>query len=128
MANSIVPSQIGSTPISSTNGSQIIFGRDLGGNGITVDFEAIGLGVGGRPDILQKLKINLSTSTDGINYIKTVSIILDPSVILTLIAGNANVPKPLNMILKEVAICEENDGISSEKRMVILGSDSYDAP
>ena len=120
MNNSIIPSTIGSTPINSTNGSQLVFGRD-----VSVTFEAIGLGQTGRPDVLQKLIINLSTINAGVTT-KTCSITLDPAAIITLITSNPNIPSPVNMSLVEAAVCVADDsGNTTEQRMIIIGSATY---
>ncbi len=121
MSNTIIPSQFGYTAPNTTNRSQIYLGRNsnLGDSG----FEAVGQGAGGRPDVLQALKIYL-TKEDGSPL---GAIHIDVSDIVTLKAANSNIPTELFLKLTEVSVCEINDvtGESEEKRMVILGSPTY---
>lgn len=118
MSNSIIPTQLGYTPPGSTNGSQLVLGKDV----TIVDFEAVGLGEGGRPDILNTLIINITNAGQ-----KVISISIDGRDMTVLIARNANLPKNAVMTIKEAAICEQDDaGNTTEKRILILASDSYD--
>ena len=117
MSSSMLPTQLGYTPPESTNGSQLVLGKDI----TIVDFEAVGLGKGGRPDILNTLIINITN-----NGQKIVSISINGSDMAVLIAQNENIPKNMTMRIKEAAICEQDDqGNTTEKRIWILASDSY---
>ena len=134
MSNSIVPSQIGYTSPGSDLRSQIYLGRDT-----FVNFEAIGLGANQRPDALQSLKINISKI---VNYGKSDqlietrgSIYLDIDDIIKIQSSDYypstedGGAENLMLQLKEVSVCEQDkDGNSVEKRMVIIGSQTYDAP
>ena len=126
MPNSIVPTTIGSLPSTSTFGSTLVLGKD-----VTADFEAVGLGIDGRPDVLNLLQINLSQydpSSDG-NLLPVVSFIIDPLDILELQKNNPAITSPIFLNFKEVAICETDDeGNSTEKRMIVLASDTYLPP
>ena len=117
MSNSVIPSQFGYTAPNSTNGSQIYLGKNVG-----VQFEAVGLGQGGRPDVLNAVKIHISK--DGVAQ---GAIYINVEDVLTLKAANSNLTGEVFLKLKEVAVCEEIDGVSTEKRMVILGSETYAA-
>ena len=120
--NVTTPPQIGFTPAGSTLGSQIVMGKNT-----AVTFEAIGYGEKGRPQELQKIVINLS-KFEGTTYTTIGSISLDVQAITDLIAANSNIPNPISMTLREVAVCEDtdNDGTAdAEKRMIIIGSQTY---
>lgn len=117
MANSIIPTQLGYTAPNTTYRSQIYLGKDVSAN-----FEAVGLGAGGRPDVLQALKIHLSQGGVGLG-----AIYLDVTDIIALKAANPNIPNELFLKLVQVSVCEINNltGEGEEKNMVILGSPTY---
>jgi len=118
MSSSIIPTQLGYTPPGSTNGSQLVLGKDV----TVVNFEAVGLGKGGRPDILNTLIINITNDNQ-----KVISISIAGTDMLTLMSKNSNSPSNAIMKIKEAAICEQDDnGNTAEKRILILASDSYD--
>ena len=118
MPNSIVPTQIGQTSPDSPLRSQVYIGRN-----VSVSFEAIGIGDGGRPDELQALKIYISK--DGVKY---GAIHFDVEDIADLFT---DIPDLLSeeLFLKpvKVSVCEVNEttGEGEEKQMVVLGSKTY---
>lgn len=117
MANTIIPSQIGYTAPGSALRSQIYLGKQ-----VTVDFEAVGLGAGGRPDELEALKIHISQNGQA-----QVALYIDVTDILALKASNPNLTGEVFLQLKKVSVCEVNDttGESEEKGMIILGSSTF---
>ena len=109
----MLPTQLGYTPPESTNGSQLVLGKDV----TVVDFEAIGLGKGGRPDILNTLIINI-TYQDA----KIMSLTIAGTDVVTLMGKNSNIPKTVAMKIKEAAICEQDDsGNTAEKKNINFG-------
>lgn len=129
--NTSNPTQIGFTPASYhptgnvQGGSQVIIGRD-----VTASWEAIGYGSGARPDILENFVINLTNTHTGIDKGNKVSIILNYQELISIATGNPfSFPGTgLNLVLKEVSVCEMVSGESQEKRMIIIGSQTYDPP
>ncbi len=119
MPNTATPTQFGYLPtgVGTTAGtSTLYFGRDT-----TAIYDAIGLGADGRPDYLSIVQIPLvQRSALGV-LTKQGTITLDVGAIVSGRAANSNMPTNLNLILKEVAVCDE--GV--EKRMVIVASQTY---
>jgi len=118
MATTIIPSQLGYTAPNTASRSQIYLGKNF-----NVEFEAVGIGNDGRPDELQALKIHLSQAGVPLG-----AIYLDVTDIIALKATNPAIPSEVFLKLTEVSLCEVNDvtGETEEKRMIILGSPSYD--
>lgn len=124
LANTSNATQIGSTPLNYTGGgSQLIIGRD-----VTASWEAVGYGSGARPDILENFVINLTNLRSGTDKGNKVSITLNYQELISIATGNPfSFPGTgLNLVLKEVSVCEMVSGESKEKRMVIIGSQTYD--
>ncbi len=127
MANSILPNQIGFVPSGSANGSfqysKLILGRNITGG-----WQSIGFGPDGQPDILQDLTINISDyeTNPGFSPIVIRMRTLD---LVDIFNANPNAPDDFLISFKEVAICEsDNDGNVSEKRMIVLASQTYPKP
>ena len=126
MASTIIPSQIGYTAPGSAKRSQIYMGKN-----VAVGFEAIGLGLNGRPDVLEAFKIHISkidkegvASPAGAFYFDITDVLE--------IQAKTNFPKvkgvaeELFFKPREVSICEiDKDGNGVEKNMVIFGSQTY---
>ncbi len=124
MPNSATPTQFGYLPtgVGPTAGnSTLYFGRD-----VTSTYDAIGLGGDGRPDYVSIIQIPLTYHLSGSNVAPTKQgmITLDVSAIVSGRAANPNVPTNLNLILREVDVCD--NGVA-KKAMVIM-SDPYAAP
>jgi len=128
-SNTSNPTQIGYTPLGYTGlGSQVVIGRNT-----RSEWEAIGYGSGARPDILQQFVINLSYQGDFFNPVSAdnplatdTNITLNVADIVTAFSGNlANFPSTLSLKLTEVSVCEMVSGESREKRMIIIGSQTY---
>lgn len=121
MPDSIIPTQIGSTPPGSSLDSQVVIGKDT-----TVSFEAVGIGSQGRPDYVQNVIINLSKIENN-TTVTIAKIQLNVGDLITLMDKNKNMPKNLSLALKEVAVCEIADGSEEavDKRMIVLASDTY---
>jgi hypothetical protein len=116
MPNSIIPTQLGYTAPKSSLRSQVFIGKNT-----SVDFEAVGLGEGGRPDELQALKIYLNS----LNSEKKCVLHFDISDVETLLESqNFN---EFFLKIREVSVCQINDDTdeSEEKKMLILGSEPY---
>lgn len=121
--NSLLPTQIGYTPLSSGTPpypSQVVIGRD-----ITASFEAVGFGDGGRPDPMSLLKINLTNQAVD-PAVKVGSISMSATGLAAIISANfALLGQPLNFTFQEVALCVDVNGTATEKRAVVLMSQSY---
>lgn len=117
MANTIIPSQLGYTAPGSALRSQVYLGKN-----VSVDFEAVGLGRGGRPDELEALKIHISQNGEA-----QLALYIDVTDILALKAANPSLTGEVFLQLKKVSVCEINDstGESEEKGMIILGSSTF---
>ncbi len=133
ISNTSNPTQVGYTPLGYIDGSQVIIGRDS-----SVAWEAVGYGSGARPDFLQKFKINLSYQQDitqplsDSNPLETNTFIsLDITDLLEAYNANPdNFPTQLNLTFKEASVCEipEGETEARERRMIIIGSQTYDPP
>ncbi len=128
MANSLLPTQIGS--IASGLNSSDVFqpSKVVIGNNITGGFQAVGFGTNGSPSILQDLVINITTNQQ---YPTTSPIIIRINADdLSSITSNPNAPLDFVIKIKEVSICEVDDitNESVEKRMVVLASQTYLPP
>ena len=117
MPNSIIPTQLGYTSPDSSLRSQLYLGKN-----VSVDFEAVGAGAGGRPDALAAVKIHLSQDGTALG-----AIYLDVSDIIALKDANENIPSELFLRLRQVSVCEINEatGEGEEKNMVVLASATY---
>jgi hypothetical protein len=118
MANPYYPTQMGYLPTGSNgvaNTSTFVVGRD-----ITANYEAVGLGAGGRPDYAQEVVFNL-TYKDGPTLTKRGTISLNVGDLYAAKLTNPNVPTDIALYLQEVAVCD--NGV--EKRMMIIASDPY---
>lgn len=118
-----------------TNSGLLLIGKNP-----TVNWEAIGFGEGGRPNIMGTLTINFCVSGDNnlpstsgqsgaaaINMIASVG--LAAGDLVNIVTGSTNAPKFFNFSFKEVAVCSgDGKGNSQEARMMILASQIYPAP
>jgi hypothetical protein len=127
MASTITPSQFGYTAPGSTLGSQIFLGRDL-----SLSFEGVGFGEGGRPDILESLKINIciNSGIEGNSQNapqKIASFNISYSDIRSLYTGNSNFPSTPEFKLRQFSVCEINDSTqeSEERNVAFFASQSY---
>lgn len=135
LVNPSLPNQIGYTPFQQDagssassfvgSGSSVIFGRNVTGG-----WEGVGFGSGGRPNPLQKIVINLSDVRPGISPSVPGLIRIDVNDLVSIIqSGGSVVPTQFDMKFREVAVCEMDDnGDTTEKRMVVLASQTYAAP
>jgi hypothetical protein len=117
---SFYPPQVGFLP-TGVNGtaqtSTLYFGRD-----IDASYDAIGFGQGGRPDYLSIIQIPLvSRAMDG-TLTKQGTLTLDVGALVSGRMANPNMPTDLNLILKEVAVCDAGQN----RRAVVLMSETYD--
>lgn len=119
---SFYPSNIGFLPTGANGVAQtstLYFGRD-----IAATYDAIGFGAGGRPDYVSIVQIPLvQRAVDG-TLTKQGTITLDVGAIVSGRASNSNLPSNLNLVLKEVAVCDA--GVA--KRMMIVASQTYAEP
>lgn len=102
--------------------SSVFIGRSSG------TYEGIGLGQGGRPDYAEFVQINLS-KRQGVPGQSAIvdqygSITLDVNGLIAAKAANSHFPTNLNLVLKEVAICEAG----TSKRMMVIASQTYAVP
>lgn len=125
MPQSIIPTQIGSTPHSSSTTSKVVIGRDE-----TLTWEAAGIGENGRPDNLEFLIINITNFNAGAKT-KVAQILLNVGDIMSIFNLNPKtVPAMIDMRIREVSCCEINDqtGEAEERKMMIVASQTYAAP
>jgi len=121
MPNTFFPTQIGYRPTGvAPNVSTLYFGRIVSGS---APFDGPGFGSKGRPDYLQTAIINL-VQNNGETLTQKATITLNVNDVVTAIAANSNLPSNLNLVLKEVRVCD--NGV--EKSMMILGSQTYSIP
>lgn len=141
--NTVLPTQIGYIPLPSVNisgsasgqitvvgnpstegVSSVVMGRSTG------SWEAVGVGKGGRPDILNNLLINLTNSTVSGGLTMPGIVNIDVQDLVSVIASRGSrAPKQFNFKMREVSVCEQNDaGNSEEKKMMILASQTYPLP
>lgn len=125
MANSILPNQIGFLPAGSGvggiyQGSALVFGKNPTGG-----WQSVGFGSNGQPDILQSLKINISST--GVSPAAAPIVINIRSEDVLSLYGNTHAPRTFQFNLKEVFICEVDPTTqeSVEKCMVVLASQTY---
>lgn len=123
MASSLYPPNIGFIPISGQGSTPqtptITLGRD-----VSVTWEAIGFGAGGRPDYIKTVIINLTDNTVIATPTKKAAISINVADVLTIIAGNTNATAAaLTFKLREVDVCDDG----TAKKMMILASATYEA-
>lgn len=126
MMSQTLPPQIGYNPSGSQFGSRVV----IGGNP-TGAWEAVGLGPNGRPGFISGLQINVTNLQPSVPTTVPGVINISAGDLMALIAMNAtsgHVPTQLNFKLTEVSICEDIDGSSEERRMVVLASQTYQKP
>lgn len=119
---SFFPSQIGFLPTGANGTAQtstVYLGRD-----IDASYDAIGLGAGGRPDYLSIIQIPLVQRADDGTLTKQGTITLDVGAIVSGREANSNLPTNINLVLKEVAVCDAG----TAKRMMVIASDPYAEP
>lgn len=121
MSNSFLPTQIGYVPTGVYGGipkiSTVYLGRNVSG---AAGGDGVGLGQGGRPDFLQTVVINLSTSSEyPVGQWGTITLNVDD--ITALYDTRESFPLDLNLTMKEVLVCENGQ----TKAMVIIGSQTY---
>lgn len=122
MTPSFYPPQIGFLPTGTADGvqvSSVFIGRSSG------SYEGIGYGQGGRPDYASFVQINLTNRVGAPGATQVItqygSITLNVADLITAKAANTQVPTNLNLILKEVAVCES--GVN--RRMMVIASQTY---
>jgi hypothetical protein len=129
MANTFHPTQIGFTPSGDKQTSQVVIGKDTRTN-----WEAIGFGPVGRPDVLEKLVINFTqvsgTAPAGMtpNPSFRGKITIDVNEIVEIIKANPPLTvSGVDLRLREILVCvAENDGdAGTEQKMLILASQPY---
>lgn len=121
--NSVLPTQIGYVPASAdgTQQSQLVFGKNSTGS-----WEAVGLGAQGRPDLLQAIQVFITANPQSQNPSVPVTINIDATSALAIIAANPNAPTVFGFTMQEVATCETDaNGNTSEKRRMALISQAY---
>jgi len=124
MPNTFYPTQIGFTPSGSANGSQIIIGRN-----IDVSWEAVGFGAEGRPDITQNMVINLTFEAIDGTTLRVGEVKLNAKELFDIAVENNLQDEVIEISFKEISICETDDeGNSTEKKMMILASKPYSPP
>lgn len=121
MPSSVFPPQMGFLPSGSNQASQLILGRNTTGT-----YEGIGVGAGGRPDSVESIQVyvtaNLQTPTPTV----PLTITIDATSALAIIASNPNAPTVFGFTMQEVATCETDaNGQTSEKRRMALISQAY---
>ena len=130
------PTNIGFTPKTyagqvggnlGTLGSTFTIGRDVSLANDGSQIEGFGFGDGGRPDYVNAFIINITTA-DG----KTQQAQLNFNVtdLVALLHTTAkNVGTPILFSFKEVSVCEYDtaSSTSTEKRMIVMASETYTA-
>lgn len=120
------PTQIGTIPSGfiQTIPSQVVIGRDVSIE--NPSYEAFGFGIGGRPDFIEKVVINLTKNTSAdktqngtLTKFATASINVED--LITIVNSNSNASSALSFTLKEVDVCD--NGVA--KKMIVLASDTY---
>jgi hypothetical protein len=120
MANTVFPSQVGFVPSGINQNSQVVFGRNITGS-----WEAIGVGQGGRPDILQQITAYI-VNIQGNSATLPIIINIDTTAVQQIISSNSHAPQVFNFSLQEVSTCETDDaGNSTEMRRMALLSQAY---
>jgi len=115
--NTFYSTQLGYTPSGSAYGSQIILGRNL-----DTTWEAIGFGQAGRPDVLERVVINLTRVSGVATPTKLGQISFNVTDIQTLIAGSTTAASgALNMQLREIDVCND----STAMKMLGIFSSPY---
>ena len=122
------PTQIGYTPLGSSYQSTVVIGRNL-----DTPWEAIGFGTNGRPDILERLTINLTSPTTSGTLLPRATpgrkgrIEIDVSQLVQIINSNPYAPATgFHFALREVSVCEINDdGDAEERAMMVISSQTY---
>lgn len=122
MPSSFFPTQIGFLPTGANGTAQtstLYFGRDT-----NATYDAVGFGQGGRPDYVSIIQIPLVQRAGDGTLTKKGTITLDVAAIVSGANANSNMPTNLNLVLQEVAVCDNG----TAKRMMIIGSQTYAAP
>lgn len=120
--NTFHPTNIGFVPTGAAGVAQtssVYIGRD-----ISSTYDAIGFGANGRPDYVQLVKIPLTQRAADGTLTKQGTITLDVSALVTARSSNPNIPSSLELVLREVAVCDNG----TNKRMMIVASATYAAP
>lgn len=122
MPSSVFPSQMGFVPSgSNSQQSQIIMGRNTTGT-----YEGIGVGQGGRPDSLESIQVFITANLQTASPTVPLTITIDATSALAIIAANPNAPTTFGFTMQEVATCETDaNGVTSEKRRMALISQAY---
>jgi len=123
MASSLYPPNIGFIPLSGSSSTlqtpTIMLGRD-----VSVTWDSIGFGDGGRPDYIKTVVINLTDNSVINTPVKKAAIAINIADVLTIIAGNTNATAAaLTFKLREVDVCDNG----TAKKMMILASSTYAA-
>lgn len=122
MPSSVFPPQLGFVP-SGSNGqqSQLILGRNTTGT-----YEGIGVGAGGRPDSVESIQVFITANLQTSSPTVPITITIDATSALAVIAANPNAPTVFGFTMQEVATCEtDTNGVTSEKRRMALISQAY---
>lgn len=114
MPNTFNATQIGFTPPSSPQGSQVVIGKD-----ITASWEAVGFGADGRPDVLGKVFIYLTSSGGTPAQVGVIS--LDVAQLVSIIQANPNAPTTFQFQMREFDVCD--NGVA--KKTMIIASQNY---
>lgn len=113
------PTNVGYTPTGSAYGSQLYLGRNL-----ATTWEAIGFGQVGRPDILERVYINLTQVSGVATPTRVAQLSFNVADVQTIITANPNAAAAaLTFQLREVDVCES----SVAKKMLVLCSAPYTA-
>jgi len=112
-------------------GSQVVMGRNLYATPTAagLQFDAVGLGQGGRPDPVNRVVINLSNYFDqnkGFANGTYAFLTMDVNNVLDVLQTNPNAPGLMNFTLQEAATCETDaNGNTTEMRRMVLMSQPY---
>jgi hypothetical protein len=110
------PTQIGYTPTGSAYGSQVVIGRNLGS-----PWEAIGFGVQGRPDYVERVYINI-TQASGVTPARQATVALDVQSLLSIMAQRPLAPTTgFYFSFREYLVCDQGD----TKAALFLSSQAY---
>jgi len=127
MANTFFPRQVGFIPSGSNQDSSVIIGRNPTP---AVTWEAIGFGSDGRPDTLQDFKIYLTARTAPQLAAQagplSATITINAGSMYDVLKLNPYAPKTgFYFSMREVSVCELIGSVSTERKMMVLASQTY---